>query len=280
VKVVTSADEWIIVRNWDKFQHYNPAVRTPPWIKAYTSELLHSDEYRSLPWGTRGVLHALWAHYALARGVVPASTQRLSSALGGTVYRHQLKRLVDAGFIEFCASKPEPHGASTTRARERRTEKEKNRTAAEISNGRAPPPANPPPAAAAADTNTALKNLGWTTAQVNRAMQDPARALAWATHARIHAHTNPGALAYTGYQTGEWPTPEPAAVNGPTPTPQKPVYDVIHDFILHACGQYTTNSILDEIELQERRRSETISDQQRKELLEYADQLCPDRDTK
>lgn len=98
------SDEWIVIRNWQKFQHYRD--RTPPWIKVYVTELLHSEEYLSLPFATRGVLHGLWAHYALARGVVPAGTLGLSRALSGHVYRHQLERLNRAGFIELVASKP------------------------------------------------------------------------------------------------------------------------------------------------------------------------------
>ncbi len=118
---MTEADEgeWIVVRNWEKFQHYKD--RTPPWIKVYTSELLHSAEYRSLTLATRGLLHGLWAHYALARGVVPASVEQLSSVLGATAYQRQLVSLNHAGFIDLSASKPlalarsqeeDPYGSS------------------------------------------------------------------------------------------------------------------------------------------------------------------------
>ena len=109
------------MRNWERFQHYNPASRTPPWIKMYAVALLRSDDYMGLPFATRGVLHGIWAHYAVARGVVSGDTLMLSRALAGKVYGHQLERLEQAGFIEFSASRPLLVGASVPPVREPET---------------------------------------------------------------------------------------------------------------------------------------------------------------
>jgi hypothetical protein len=46
---------YLIVRNWDKFQHYKD--RNPPWIKNNT-ELPDEDEYRDLSFAARGVLRS------------------------------------------------------------------------------------------------------------------------------------------------------------------------------------------------------------------------------
>lgn len=99
-----NSPQWIIIPGWqDKFQHYRD--RTPIWIKVYT-ELLDREDYLELSFATRAVLHDLWLLYARSRGILRADPKRLSSKLGATVYRHQLERLNQAGFIQFSASKP------------------------------------------------------------------------------------------------------------------------------------------------------------------------------
>jgi hypothetical protein len=125
-----SDDEYIWIRNWDRFQHYHD--RNPPWIKNYV-ELLHSAEYRGLSAATRGVLHGLWLEYAAARGGepeappgdggetvgvprrdggetvgvprgLPRDTAELTRRLGVRVTERTLTSLNHAGFIEFSAS--------------------------------------------------------------------------------------------------------------------------------------------------------------------------------
>lgn len=111
---------FISVRNWRAFQHYDPAQRTPPWVKTYT-ELLHDDAYMGLPVGTALVLHRLWLAYASARCRLRADTKTLTRQLGVRVTRLQLDSLNHAGFIDLVASAELAEGyraASASRARE------------------------------------------------------------------------------------------------------------------------------------------------------------------
>jgi hypothetical protein len=94
---------YISVKGWRAFQHYDPAKRTPPWIKQYT-ELLHDDAYMALPVGTALVLHRLWLEYASSRCRLAVETASLTRRLGVRVTMPQLKSLKSAGFIDFVAS--------------------------------------------------------------------------------------------------------------------------------------------------------------------------------
>lgn len=99
-----SADgDWIVIPDWDRFQHYKD--RNPPWLKIYT-ELLHDDEWLTLPPRARSLLCGLWLLYASSRRALRAHTGRLSRALNQQVTRSDLERLYEAGFIDFSASKP------------------------------------------------------------------------------------------------------------------------------------------------------------------------------
>jgi hypothetical protein len=114
-----SKKSWIVIPNWDKFQHYKD--RTPNWVKTYL-ELLHNDAYLSLTGHCRGVLHGLWLVYASSCGQVTLDTRSLSRQLGLRVTSQQLESLNQAGFIRFRASKP--------LALEKRRVKEKKESAA------------------------------------------------------------------------------------------------------------------------------------------------------
>jgi len=108
--------QWLVIRNWDKFQHYHD--RQPIWIKNYT-ELLHDEAYLRLPEGTALVLHRLWLAYASTRARLPLDTRWLSRQINVRVTKQQLETLNHAGFIEFSASKPlatRYQDASATRA--------------------------------------------------------------------------------------------------------------------------------------------------------------------
>lgn len=96
--------DWISVRNWRKFQHYDPAKRSPPWIKNYT-ELMSDDAYLGLSMVQRGVLHGIWMEYARARCQLPDSTAVISRRLGERVTRATLYALNRAGYIDIVASK-------------------------------------------------------------------------------------------------------------------------------------------------------------------------------
>ncbi len=93
--------QWIHVRNWDRFQHYKR--RNPPWIKNYT-DLLSDENYLQLPEGCRAILHGLWLDYARTGCQLPVNTASLSRRLALRVTTPQLKRLSDAGFITLGAS--------------------------------------------------------------------------------------------------------------------------------------------------------------------------------
>ena len=95
---------WISVRNWRKFQHYDPAKRKPSWIKN-NLDLLSKDEYLELTAHQRAVLHGLWLEYAASGCQLRLSTSSISSRLGLRVTTRQLEALNDAGFIDIVASK-------------------------------------------------------------------------------------------------------------------------------------------------------------------------------
>jgi hypothetical protein len=96
-----SAERWIIVPNWERFQHYRD--REPTWIKLYL-ELRNRDDWRSLTLAERGLLVSLWIEYAPSRGLL--STRSLPSRVAQKNLRRALDSLVAAGFIELSASKP------------------------------------------------------------------------------------------------------------------------------------------------------------------------------
>lgn len=95
---------YISVRNWRNFQHYDPAKRTPPWIKVYT-ELLDDEDYLQLTVRQRGILHGIWLLYAESRSKLGSNAARLGRRLGDpSVRRRDLDALEQAGFITFVAS--------------------------------------------------------------------------------------------------------------------------------------------------------------------------------
>lgn len=107
-------DEYVVVRNWRRFQHYKE--RNPPWIKNHV-ELLHSDNYLRLTGEQRAILHGLWLEYSSSHCQLAADTSSLSRRLNLRVTRAQLERLQYYGFIEIALA-PSVQHASATRARE------------------------------------------------------------------------------------------------------------------------------------------------------------------
>jgi hypothetical protein len=101
VVVVSTSEEWIVVPNWSRFQHYRD--RNPPWIRVYT-ELSSDADWTSLPLGTRGLLTSLWIEYARADGVL--ATSRLRKLVQDANFSRRMKALKDAGFVAFSASRP------------------------------------------------------------------------------------------------------------------------------------------------------------------------------
>jgi hypothetical protein len=96
-----SPDTWIIVPNWDRFQHYRN--RNPLWIKIY-AKLLHDPKFLALSPASRGLLMTIWLVFSQESGQVTVEMMRRYGGHGVGFY--QLIALNHAGFIEFSASKP------------------------------------------------------------------------------------------------------------------------------------------------------------------------------
>ena len=94
-------DGWIIVRNWDRFQHYGD--RRPVWIKVYL-ELADSEEWAALSLAQRGLLVSIWVEFCSSRGHLPVRS--LSKRVRQKTSERTIKSLVDAGFIDISASEP------------------------------------------------------------------------------------------------------------------------------------------------------------------------------
>jgi hypothetical protein len=93
---------WIVVRNWERFQHYKD--RNVPWIKFYT-ELTHDDAFLNLTLNRRGILCQLWLEYATSRCRLRDDTSSLTRRFNGRVTKADLKALKQAGFITL-SSRP------------------------------------------------------------------------------------------------------------------------------------------------------------------------------
>jgi hypothetical protein len=101
--VADDQPHWIVIPNWDRFQHYKD--RRPTWIKLYP-ELLDDPAYLSLGIGARLLLIELWMMYANSGGQVTDSTATLTRRRNARTLREQLDALNHAGFIQLVASKP------------------------------------------------------------------------------------------------------------------------------------------------------------------------------
>ena len=105
--------EWIVIPNWEHFQHYKD--RNPSWIKLYL-ELNSADEWLGLSTAARGMLVTIWIEYARSGGVL--RVEKCMQLCGKSARSWHLTSLKDAGYIEISASQP-------SRARSRETETEK-----------------------------------------------------------------------------------------------------------------------------------------------------------
>lgn len=117
------AGDWIVVRNWAKFQHRdanrNAELGVPIWTKVYT-RLLFDDQYIDLSLTEKGALHLVWLQFSASDGQL--SVNRVTSRGPLSVSRSLLESLSHAGFVGFSASKPPRLSASLEKSRE-----EKNR---------------------------------------------------------------------------------------------------------------------------------------------------------
>jgi len=112
-------DGWIVVRNWDKFQHYKN--REPLWIKVYL-ELANDEDWCRLSLAARGLLVSLWVEYGASRGILPLGS--IAPRIRQKVLKKTIDSLVQAGFIALSASKP----LALARSREVEVEVEKKKT--------------------------------------------------------------------------------------------------------------------------------------------------------
>jgi hypothetical protein len=95
-------ERWIIVPEWERFQHYGTLLR-PPWIKNYTA-LLHKDEYLDLSPTARALLHMIWLAYADRAGRLRVSDL---PRVGANFARNShIEALNHAGFIRFSSRRP------------------------------------------------------------------------------------------------------------------------------------------------------------------------------
>src|SRR5215475_8415475 len=130
------SDQWIVVPNWDKLQHYKD--RTPAWIKLYV-DINSDDDWTHLNYTERGLLVTIWAEYGRARGVLRAQDLHSIARLP-TRHRH-LERLIQAGLIQLSSSKPLALAHARTRSQEERREEERTTASSLLSAETPPPPA-------------------------------------------------------------------------------------------------------------------------------------------
>jgi hypothetical protein len=113
---------WIVVRNWEKFQHRDAArAVVPTWIKLHT-RLLSDPAYLGLAPETRSLLLEIWLEYAIQRRNVPLSTATLSRRFDRRVLTRQLEALNRAGFLVFSDSEPASEPAGINDSLETETE--------------------------------------------------------------------------------------------------------------------------------------------------------------
>ena len=129
-------EQWIVVPNWERFQHYKN--RNPTWIKLYT-ELAHDPDWDALTLPQRGMLVTIWIEYASSRGRV--SYEKIRRIVGLSFRNATLESLNHAGFITFAASKPLAMRYTRVREEEeldKEQEKPSDKTPSYEANGRAP----------------------------------------------------------------------------------------------------------------------------------------------
>jgi hypothetical protein len=94
-------EQWIVVPNWDKFQHYKD--RNPVWLKLYT-ELIEKDEWNRLEALEQALVVNVWMLYGLTQGQVTVTTA--ARRVPYRIYTRTWDSLVRHGFIQLAASKP------------------------------------------------------------------------------------------------------------------------------------------------------------------------------
>lgn len=165
-------DGWIVIPNWDRYQHYHD--RDPTWIKDYASQLA-DDDWLKLTLSERGALQTVRLMYAECDGQLP-----LRRTIRALVYhdrraKRTLEALNHAGFIAIVATRP----LALARSREKRREEKNERASATpktktpttttttTTNGHATP--QPEPIAAIVDQASLELARRWLRDQTHRA---------------------------------------------------------------------------------------------------------------
>lgn len=89
----------VVVAAWRDFQHYDPAKRTPPWIKSYVAQLdptVH-PKFTALSDGAKLTLHHLRLLAATCKNRIPL--QWINKAHLNMCTNPKLKELEDAGLV-------------------------------------------------------------------------------------------------------------------------------------------------------------------------------------
>ena len=124
---------YIVIPNWDRFQHYKD--RQPAWIKLHL-KLLGNDAWLELSTPDRCLLFTIWMLVGrYGNGRLKADERWLKGQ--AKAHKSSLARLNQAGFINFSASAlPEPvYSAEKEGSKEPKKEKESARANGAAVNG-------------------------------------------------------------------------------------------------------------------------------------------------
>jgi len=88
---------YLLVRNWDEFQHYKD--RSPPWIKLHRS-LLNNYEFQCLQDASKAHLMGIWLLASQLDNKVPADAAWIGQRIAATT-PVDLSALIDSGFLVF-----------------------------------------------------------------------------------------------------------------------------------------------------------------------------------
>jgi hypothetical protein len=127
---VDASRDWIVVVNWDRFQHYKD--RWPVWIKLYT-ELESKPEWVELELADQGLLVRIWMRYAMASGRLHVRVIHRLMPPHSTIraLRVRLDRLENLGFIRLQAARPLAQRREEKKKEESASRTEEHRPAAE-----------------------------------------------------------------------------------------------------------------------------------------------------
>lgn len=94
------ASEWLIVKNWEKFQHYKK--RNPPWIRFYRSTLI-DHELAVLSIESRLLANLLWLLASENNGQIKHDASMISFrvSLPKDIVEKGVVELLDAGFLRL-----------------------------------------------------------------------------------------------------------------------------------------------------------------------------------